>query len=141
MLTLVQLLQSSKERARLAFHCCTGSSDSSFRLPVSQYTSNWGRTSLRGRAQRWYILSKLTLGQDISSLLRSPYNLCCCLSAVAMQLVCQIKSMWWRPGLTRPQVFSQYIFRMAGRAPAAWEQKGVAIAGYTAAVVCKSPDP
>jgi amino acid transporter len=36
-------------------------------------------------------------------------------------------------------VLSQYIFRMAGRAPAAWEQKGVAIAGYTAAVVCKSP--
>ena len=35
-------------------------------------------------------------------------------------------------------VLSQYVFRMAGRAPAAWEQKGVAIAGYTVAVICKS---
>jgi hypothetical protein len=32
-------------------------------------------------------------------------------------------------------VLSQYVFRMAGRAPAAWEQKGVAIAGYTVAVI------
>lgn len=35
-------------------------------------------------------------------------------------------------------VLSQYVFRMVGRAPAAWEQKGVAIAGYTVAVICKS---
>ncbi|KAM0717828.1 hypothetical protein Q7P37_006160 [Cladosporium fusiforme] len=32
-------------------------------------------------------------------------------------------------------VFSTYIFRMAGRAPSDWELKGVAIAGYSAAVI------
>lgn len=35
-------------------------------------------------------------------------------------------------------VLSQYIWRMVGRAPEAWEQKGVAIAGYTVAVIRKS---
>lgn len=34
-------------------------------------------------------------------------------------------------------VLSQYVFRMAGRLPTAWEQKGVAVAGYTVAVICK----
>jgi hypothetical protein len=32
-------------------------------------------------------------------------------------------------------VLSQYVWRMVGRTPEAWEQKGVAIAGYTVAVV------
>lgn len=36
-------------------------------------------------------------------------------------------------------VFSTYVFRMAGRTPTDWESKGVAIAGYSAAVICK-PD-
>jgi amino acid transporter len=35
-------------------------------------------------------------------------------------------------------VLSQYVFRMAGRLPTDWEQKGVAVAGYTVAVICKS---
>ena len=34
-------------------------------------------------------------------------------------------------------VLAQYVFRMAGRTPTAWEQKGVAVAGYTAAVIRK----
>lgn len=34
-------------------------------------------------------------------------------------------------------VFSTYVFRMADRTPTDWESKGVAIAGYTAAVICK----
>ena len=34
-------------------------------------------------------------------------------------------------------VFSTYIFRMAGRTPTDWESKGVAIAGYSAAVIRK----
>ncbi|GAB7324404.1 hypothetical protein MBLNU13_g08342t1 [Cladosporium sp. NU13] len=32
-------------------------------------------------------------------------------------------------------VFSTYVFRMAGRTPTDWESKGVAIAGYSAAVI------
>ena len=34
-------------------------------------------------------------------------------------------------------VFSTYVFRMAGHTPTDWESKGVAIAGYTAAVIRK----
>lgn len=37
-------------------------------------------------------------------------------------------------------VLATYVFRMAGREGTAWEQKGVAIAGYTLAVICKVLD-
>ena len=38
-------------------------------------------------------------------------------------------------------VLSQYIFRMVGRPAAEWESKGVAIAGYTLAVIRESAMP
>lgn len=35
-------------------------------------------------------------------------------------------------------VLSRYVWRIAGKVPSDWEMKGVAIAAYTAAVICKS---
>lgn len=35
-------------------------------------------------------------------------------------------------------VLSRYLWRIVGRDPSPWEMKGVAIAGYTLAVICKS---
>ena len=133
----VQLLRSSKAPAQLAFHSSTGFSDSSSPSPVSRSISNWGRTSLRGRAQRWCILSKLTPGRDTSSQSRSLSSLCCCRSAVATPLCKSCRLCLLKVRTDDQRRLSQYVFRMAGRAPAAWEQKGVAIAGYTVAVIRK----
>lgn len=38
-------------------------------------------------------------------------------------------------------VLSRYLWRIVGRDPTDWEMKGVAIAGYTLAVICKSLVP
>ena len=38
-------------------------------------------------------------------------------------------------------VLSQYVWRIAGKTPSAWQMKGVAIAAYTLAVICKSRAP
>jgi len=35
-------------------------------------------------------------------------------------------------------VLAQYLFRINGHTPTAWELKGVAVAGYNVAVLCKS---
>ena len=43
----------------------------------------------------------------------------------------------WLFNSNKYAVLAQYVFRMAGRSPTAWEQKGVAVAGYTVAVICK----
>ena len=137
-LKLVQLLRSSKAPAQLAFHSSTGFSDSSSHSPVSRSISNWGRTSLRGRAQRWCILSKLTHGRDTFSPSRSLSSLCCYRSAVATQLCKSSRLCLLKLNTNDQRRLSQYVFRMAGRAPAAWEQKGVAIAGYTVAVIRES---
>lgn len=37
---------------------------------------------------------------------------------------------------TNAIVLSQYVFKMAGHDPTAWEMKGVAVAGYTLAALC-----
>lgn len=34
-------------------------------------------------------------------------------------------------------VLAQYLYKIAGSTPSAWEQKGVAVAAYTVAVGCK----
>lgn len=39
--------------------------------------------------------------------------------------------------LTRYIVLSRYLWRIAGKTPSDWEMKGVAIAAYTLAVICK----
>ena len=33
-------------------------------------------------------------------------------------------------------VLAQYLFRISGHEPSDWELKGVAVAGYTVAVLC-----
>lgn len=35
------------------------------------------------------------------------------------------------------KVLAQYLFRINGHVPTDWQLKGVAIAGYTVAVLCK----
>lgn len=37
-------------------------------------------------------------------------------------------------------VLAQYLFAINGAKPSAWEQKGVAVAGYTVAVLCEFCD-
>jgi hypothetical protein len=37
-------------------------------------------------------------------------------------------------------VLSRYLWRIAGKTPSDWQMKGVAIAAYTLAVVCKLPN-
>lgn len=38
-------------------------------------------------------------------------------------------------------VLANYLYKLAGSTPTAWEQKGVAVAAYTVAVLCKSCEP
>lgn len=35
-------------------------------------------------------------------------------------------------------VLAEYLFKINGHTPTAWEQKGVAVAGYTVATLCES---
>ena len=37
----------------------------------------------------------------------------------------------------RRLVLAQYLLKLAGATPTAWEQKGVAVAAYSVAVLCK----
>jgi hypothetical protein len=40
-------------------------------------------------------------------------------------------------GIDRVSVLAQYLYKVAGKTPTNWEQKGVAVAAYTVAALCK----